>query len=426
MDIENIKKEIDVYDDFLSNIDVKQKFIGEVFTLKNQNMNRKIDQPVLHGVTANLLLDTVKIFDNVDAANKTKKSISKSHKKRTKSKGLLGNRKYTKSNTIAGIMICVYCGNLYTNRVEFLCHISTNHCIKQNKTKFHHKNESDNSIFDIKDEIGIVEDELKVEETTDVTDNLNSRVHEVSKSFEEEINTNKHSHINTGEKQFKCDICLKSFFHKSRLNVHIRYHTGEKPFKCDICLQTFSQKYYLKSHSRRHTGEKPFKCNVCLKAFSQKSGLIAHSRIHTGEKPFKCGFCIKSFQYKNNLNNHLSVHTGEKPFKCDICLKTFLQKSSLKKHLRIHTGEKPFKCDICFNTFTRKTSLIAHSRIHTGEKPYKCDICMKSFTQKGHLNSHSLSHTREKLFKCNICLKSFVYKCSLNKHLLKTHKIKTM
>ncbi|XP_057658724.1 uncharacterized protein LOC130895452 isoform X2 [Diorhabda carinulata] len=200
MDVQNVKQEIDNHDDFLLNIDIKKDFIDEASTIKIQNTNEQINE--IHSIKQEIDddLNTNKIFDNnVDATNKTKSNISitqfilnkpgyskAARRKGIKSNvvGLIRDGKYLQPNAM-GLMICVYCGKLYTKQVELLCHITINHCIKVNnfyKMKIHHKSKSDTCIMenvDIKDEIEVIEHELKVElkdikNQLDVTDNLNS------------------------------------------------------------------------------------------------------------------------------------------------------------------------------------------------------------------------------------------------------------
>ena len=168
--------------------------------------------------------------------------------------------------------------------------------------------------------------------------------------FSENINTNRHTPTNTGEKPFECQICHKTFALKGTLTVHMRTHTGEKPFKCDVCPKAFSLLQNLSRHMRTHTGERPFECDICDKSFSRKVNLSRHKRIHTGENPIKCHICNKSFAQKSHLNNHIRVHTGEKPFKCECCDKSFSRKVNLSKHMRTHTGEKTVQCEVPLST----------------------------------------------------------------------------
>ncbi|XP_057658799.1 zinc finger protein OZF-like [Diorhabda carinulata] len=440
-------------------MDVKQEMIDEVPISNIENINGKVYR--MHTIKQKINYDSNKVrkvFNSVDVV-RTKRNILYTNnfkhskvkcRKKTKSPvtELLRNKKCIEPNS-KGLMICVYCGNLYTKQVEFLYHISKNHCIKKKNIKLHHKSRNDTCIMgnlDIKDEFEVVEHKLKMElqEITnqfDVTDNnLSSNVHKEGsksniylgtpkrlkpfdciicpKSFTCKSSLNKHSRIHTGEKLFECVICTKSFPYKISLNKHLVMHTGEKPFKCEICLKTFSHKSNLNTHARSHKGEKPFKCDVCLTTFSHKSNSNTHIMLkHTGEKPYECEICLKTFSKKESLNIHFRRHTGEKPFKCDVCSKTFSQNSGLIAHVRIHTGEKPFKCKICLKSFSDKSNFNVHMRSHTEEHPFKCDVCSKTFLQKIHLITHLRGYIGVKPFKCDICSKNFLHKKSLNKHL---------
>ena len=164
----------------------------------------------------------------------------------------------------------------------------------------------------------------------------------------------------SGDKQYKCDVCGKSFKRCGDLNVHSRTHTGEKPYKCEECGKSFATNKSLSRHNQIHSSERPFKCEVCGKLFAQRSTLTKHKLVHTGEKPFKCEVCEKSFSQRINLTKHKVVHTGEKPFKCEVCGKSFAQRSSLTRHKVVHTGEKPFKCEVCEKSFAHHSTLTKH------------------------------------------------------------------
>ncbi|XP_050427029.1 zinc finger protein ZFP2-like isoform X2 [Adelges cooleyi] len=253
--------------------------------------------------------------------------------------------------------------------------------------------------------------------------------------------------LQTGEKRYSCDLCLKTYTRNSSLTLHKRVHTGEKNYKCEFCPNSFSNKSHLTTHKHLvHAGEKHFNCDACLKSFSQKSSLLLHKRVHTGETHYKCEFCLNSFSNKFLLATHKLQHVGEKPLNCDVCLKSFSQKSSLLLHKRAHhtgennhykcefclnsfsnqfqlathklqhTGEKPFNCDVCLKCYSQKSSLTLHKRVHAEEKSYKCDFCLKSFSDKSYLSMHKTVHIGEKHYKCDVCLKSFSQKSSLILH----------
>ncbi|XP_056640839.1 zinc finger protein 91-like [Diorhabda sublineata] len=454
-----VKEEINIQNDFVWNIDIKQEFTDETHKEDFKDVHTSSMHPIKQEINDDI--NTIKTLGVSMVATKSEHSFLevkipiipnkvKYLGKRIKSKGLVKNGKISKSNTIK---ICEFCGNFYTKQIEMLRHFSTNHFMKQkklqHKMKFSRKKEScrKRQFIDltshrkfyenVKNEIEIVEHNLKTElqdieldiEKCEKLKRRNSNRHWLvqpgkklfkcdicSKTFSQKCNMKRHLLRHT-DNPHKCVICLKTFPQKFHLNRHFRIDTRERPFECNVCLKTFSQKSSLKTHLLSNTEKKPFKCDICLKTFSQKIHFNTHLRGHTGEKPFKCETCFKMFSQKSSLNVHMRSHKGEKPYKCDICSKSFSHKSNLNVHLRGHTGEKPFKCDICLVSYSWKTSYITHLRSHTGEKPYKCDICLKAFSLKIHLKVHMRIHTGEKPFKCEICSESYAWKPSLITHM---------
>ena len=85
------------------------------------------------------------------------------------------------------------------------------------------------------------------------------------------------------------------------------------------CVKLYSPYKTLKAHSKLHSGEKPYKCEVCLATLIQLGDLPQHLKVHSGEKPYNCEVCSASLSISNTFKEHLRSHTGEKPYRCEIC-----------------------------------------------------------------------------------------------------------
>ncbi|XP_055543418.1 zinc finger protein 91 [Wyeomyia smithii] len=133
---------------------------------------------------------------------------------------------------------------------------------------------------------------------------------------------------------------------------------------------------------------KQWECDVCLKSFTTKYFLKKHKRLHTGEMPYSCQICGKSFTFQQSYHKHLLYHSDEKPHICTVCNRAFKELSTLHNHERIHSGEKPFSCETCGKCFRQRVSYLVHRRIHTNTQPYKCTACDKSFRYKVSQRTH--------------------------------------
>ncbi|WAR12221.1 ZN236-like protein [Mya arenaria] len=315
-----------------------------------------------------------------------------------------------------------------------------------------------------------------------------------------------HKEEREGTRVFSCKQCSAQFFSRGELKEHTKQHFKIRTSfsnKCSHCNKTFQKPSQLLRHVRIHTGDRPFKCHVCLKAFNQRGALQLHIiGRHTDRKPHRCQFCgtgfddeaaklltkRKKYIYDEEPNGTDDViqqllelsEAGEKSIKpeatsteggqnddqagedilqqalensgvqntdkgqdsatsgqdlksgpggtlslmnlrdtatglikkhyvrklgnviwhqCAFCHKEFKKPSDLIRHSRIHSHEKPYKCTQCFRAFAVKSTLNSHIRTHSGIKsfgctPYKCGECSKTFRTQAHLRAHIASHSK--------------------------------
>jgi hypothetical protein len=83
--------------------------------------------------------------------------------------------------------------------------------------------------------------------------------------------------------EWTCDTCNGVFTSGSRVRAHLRTHTGERPFKCRVCMKGFTYSGSRGTHERTHAaamkrdGVKQFACTRgCGKKFRGFADLVAH------------------------------------------------------------------------------------------------------------------------------------------------------
>jgi hypothetical protein len=110
---------------------------------------------------------------------------------------------------------------------------------------------------------------------------------------------------------FTCEVCEETFqsfdeFHEHGVKIHRR-------FICSYCGKVFTSRPNRERHIRYHTGEKPYKCELCLATFLRGDDLKYHRTTkHADIKPFTCGACQTSFSLPKDLEKHLKLYPDHK------------------------------------------------------------------------------------------------------------------
>lgn len=92
----------------------------------------------------------------------------------------------------------------------------------------------------------------------------------------------KHVVIHTDVFPFYCGGCFSRFSLKSEKEAHLKVCKVRR-YECYLCDKFKSGgKDHMIQHMRSHTGEKPFRCEVCMKCFTLKCTLNRHlDTVHT-------------------------------------------------------------------------------------------------------------------------------------------------
>ncbi|KAI5634453.1 hypothetical protein NE865_12879 [Phthorimaea operculella] len=235
-------------------------------------------------------------------------------------------------NIIGGIL-CIYCKQVFKNRIEIGTHISDEHpdkdivytCIICNKSYEKYSLYGDHCYYHYS----------KNKFVCEVCDRTFPRlsllvVHSNVHKLDYKINENQE---NMSQKESKCRFCNLLLPDATAALRHLTVHR-RTTYTCPVCARKYAEKYLLMKHAPQHFEAVFHMCKVCGKVFAAKNRLIEHVKTHSNVKSYECKFCGKGFLKPYQLNQHLNVHTGARPYVCVACPKTFASLPNWQKHVR--------------------------------------------------------------------------------------------
>nr|XP_032814304.1 RE1-silencing transcription factor [Petromyzon marinus] len=166
--------------------------------------------------------------------------------------------------------------------------------------------------------------------------------------------------------------------------------SGERVFRCVLCLYSTVSEYHWKKHLRNHFPRKVYTCGSCCYYSDRKNNYLQHVRTHTGERPYQCPHCSYSSSQKTHLTRHMRIHSGEKPFHCDQCTYVASNQHEVTRHLRqVHSdGPKPLVCGECGYRTADRSNYKKHVLLHTSPRRFPCPACSYAASKKCNLTYH--------------------------------------
>ena len=158
------------------------------------------------------------------------------------------------------------------------------------------------------------------------------------------------SHLEDGQKAFKCTLCGKVSAHKTNLRKHVEniHFPGLFIYTCKYCPQTFPTKNLLNHHvTNSHRSNVSYWAGIPV---NKLLDLGPHCVTLSGDKALyeyivkypeggpganKCTLCGKVSSNRSNLRNHVeNIHfPGMFTYSCKHCHETFNTRNFLNMHI---------------------------------------------------------------------------------------------
>ena len=240
----------------------------------------------------------------------------------------------------------------------------------------------------------------------------------------------------------KCTQCPEVLATEVLWRKHIKDHLMDKQFFCEICMKTFQVLEEAQSHSTKPCGpikekevvvdiedsEECNTCNACSKSFKNNEDLEKHIEE---KHDVDCPRCKVTFDTQDDVYKHANECTAViEPFMCEKCNRELISKVGLKKHIEKCKGEnmtatKPKQkksTEKCFNgpscVFLKRDGCrYVHDKQDT-EQPW-------TKVQRGKKQRAPLPQGRpDQQLSCDQCKKMFKGKEEKRRHVCTKHQSK--
>ncbi|KRX08356.1 hypothetical protein PPERSA_03350 [Pseudocohnilembus persalinus] len=218
----------------------------------------------------------------------------------------------------------------------------------------------------------------------------------VSSNFNKEKSSNFSSKFEPDNlTEYSTTACFNNNINQNQETLSESQKYGNKNFTCQICLKSYSSKSYMNKHINEVHQQSKRQCNFCKKdLMMDHHQFILHQQQCDRSK--NCPHCDKKGMNFEERDEHILKQHPEQFLQreqemfleCSIChKKNFKTYGILKQHMKKQHKQLNLKCQQCGKDGFCRITMIQHFKTHH-QYDKKCQICGLSNLSQAQLDEH--------------------------------------